>query len=184
MTIDNHDNSSCTFLYLPESVCVISPCFFQFFSIFVQRSWRSFSSFSAPLNPYSVISWPATRQSIMQQVIRCFITRNKPSVSLVVSLNECNQESRARACLPCQNVVIWSRSFGHFRFRERGYLLTIYININIYIIVSVLTASVFDFDQMTNDQMTACLKTYFFFLKYSRTAMKDSYLCSVKTMKQ
>ena len=23
-------------------------------------------------------------------------------------------------------VVIWSRSFGHFRFRERGYLLTIY----------------------------------------------------------
>ena len=82
-------------------------------------------------------------------------------------------------------VVIWSRSFGHFRFRERGYLLTIYINISIYIIVAVLTASVFDFDQMTNDQMTACLKKiYFFFLKYSRTAMKDSYLCSVKTMKQ
>ena len=23
-------------------------------------------------------------------------------------------------------AVIWSRSFGHFRFRERGYLLTIY----------------------------------------------------------
>ncbi len=110
---------------------------------------------------------------------------NKPSVSLVVSLNECNQESRERECLPCQNVVIWSRSFGHFRFRERGYLLTIYININIYIIVAVLTASVFDFDQMTNDQMTACLKkNFFFFLKYSRTAMKDSYLCSVKTMKQ
>ena len=59
-------------------------------------------------------------------------------------------------------VVIWSRSFGHFRFRERGYLLTIYININIYIIVVVLTASVFDFDQMTNDQMTACLKKIFF----------------------
>jgi len=59
--------------------------------------------------------------------------------------------------LPCQNVVIWSRSFGHFQLRERGYLLTIYININIYIIVAVLTASVFDFDQMTNDQMTACL---------------------------
>ena len=36
-----------------------------------------------------------------------------------------------------------------FRLRERGYLLTIYININIYIIVAVLTASVFDFDQMT-----------------------------------
>ena len=33
--------------------------------------------------------------------------------------------------------------FGHFRFRKRGHLLTI---INIYIIVAVLTASVFDFD--------------------------------------
>ena len=88
---------------------------------------------------------------------------NKPSVSLVVSLNECNQESRARECLPCQNVVIWSRSFGHFRFRERGYLLTIYININIYIIVVVLTASVFDFDQMTmtkNDRVSK--KKYIF----------------------
>ena len=82
-------------------------------------------------------------------------------------------------------VVIWSRSFGHFRFRERGYLLTIYININIYIIVAFLTASVFDFDQMTNDQMTA---SSICFLKNSRgnekklgkhscTAMKDSYLC-------
>ena len=28
-------------------------------------------------------------------------------------------------------VVIWSRSFGHFRFRERGYLLTIYKYLNI-----------------------------------------------------
>ena len=46
-------------------------------------------------------------------------------------------------------VVIWSRSFGHFRFRECGYLLTIYKYYNIYIIVVVLTASVFDFDQMT-----------------------------------
>ena len=54
-------------------------------------------------------------------------------------------------------VVIWSRSFWSFSTWERGYLLTIYININIYIIVAVLTASVFDFDQMTNDQMTACL---------------------------
>ncbi len=32
----------------------------------------------------------------------------------------------------------------HFRFRERGYLLTI---INIFIIVAVLTVSVFDFDK-------------------------------------
>ncbi len=31
MTIDNHDNVN--FLYLPDSVCTISPCFFQFFSI-------------------------------------------------------------------------------------------------------------------------------------------------------
>ena len=42
--------------------------------------------------------------------------------------------------------VIWS-----FSNRERGYLLTIYININIYIIVA-------DFDSvfsiLTNDQMT------------------------------
>jgi hypothetical protein len=56
-----------------------------------------------------------------------------------------------------QTVVIWSRSFWSFSTWERGYLLTIYINIYIYIIVAVLTASVFDFDQMTNDQMTACL---------------------------
>ena len=27
MTIDNHDNGSCTFLYLPKSVCTMSPCF-------------------------------------------------------------------------------------------------------------------------------------------------------------
>ena len=47
-------------------------------------------------------------------------------------------------------VVIWSWSFGHFRFRKRGYLLTIY-KYNIYIIVA-------DFDSpfsiLTNDQMT------------------------------
>ena len=55
------------------------------------------------------------------------------------------------------NAVIWSRSFGHFRFRERGYLLTIY-KYKIYIIVAVLTASFFDFDQMTNDQMTTTKK--------------------------
>ena len=43
--------------------------------------------------------------------------------------------------------------FGHFRFRKRGHLLTI-IKYIYFIIVAVLTASVFDFDQMTNDQMT------------------------------
>ena len=51
------------------------------------------------------------------------------------------------------NAVIWSRSFGHFRFRERVFY-SLYINIYIYIIVKFLTASFFDFDQMTNDQMT------------------------------
>jgi len=39
--------------------------------------------------------------------------------------------------------------FGHFQLRERDYFLTIYKYYNIYIIVAVLTASVFDFDQMT-----------------------------------
>ena len=35
--------------------------------------------------------------------------------------------------------------FGHFRFRKRGHLLTI-IKYKYFIIVAVLTASVFDFD--------------------------------------
>jgi hypothetical protein len=67
-------------------------------------------------------------------------------------------------------VKMWSFGqghFGHFRFRERGYLLTIYININIYIIVAVLTASVFDFDQMTMTKNDRVYKNYIFFLKYS-----------------
>ena len=41
--------------------------------------------------------------------------------------------------------------FGHFRFRERGHLLTI-IKYIYFIIVAVLTASVFDFDQNDLDQ--------------------------------
>ena len=75
---------------------------------------------------------------------------------------------------------MWSFGQGHFGHFQLGnaVICSLYININIYIIVAVLTASVFDFDQMTNDQMTASKK--YFFLKYSRTAMKDSYLCSVK----
>ena len=36
--------------------------------------------------------------------------------------------------------------FGHFRFRKRGHC-SLYINIYIYNIVAVLTASVFDFDK-------------------------------------
>ena len=67
--------------------------------------------------------------------------------------------------------VIWSFSIsGTWLFAHYN------ININIYIIVAVLSASVFDFDQMTNDQMTAYLKK---FLKHSRTAMKEYYLCVV-----
>ena len=45
--------------------------------------------------------------------------------------------------------------FGHFRFRERGHLLTIY---KLYI-VAVLTLSVFDFDHFDRDhcdQWRAC----------------------------
>ena len=67
-------------------------------------------------------------------------------------------------------IPLWSFGqghFGHFQLRERGYLLTIYININIYIIVAVLTASVFDFDQMTMTKNDRVYKNYIFFLKYS-----------------
>ena len=45
----------------------------------------------------------------------------------------------------------WSRSFGHFRYRERGYLLTIYKYI--YIIVADFDSICFSI--LTNDQMTA-----------------------------
>ena len=52
---------------------------------------------------------------------------------------------------------MWSFGQGHLVIFDFGnaVICSLYININIYIIVAVLTASVFDFDQMTNDQMTA-----------------------------
>ena len=55
--------------------------------------------------------------------------------------------------------------FGHFQLRERGYLLTIYKYYNIYIIVAVLTASVFDFDQMTMTKNDRVYKNYIFLPK-------------------
>ena len=51
MTIDNHGNGSCTFLYLPESVCVISPCFFQFFSILRPEVVVQLQLFLSPAEP-------------------------------------------------------------------------------------------------------------------------------------
>ena len=65
-----------------------------------------------------------------------------------------NFDSLGRKTIDCGHLVkvilvifnLGTRLFAHYN-----------ININIYIIVAVLTASVFDFDQMTNDQMTACL---------------------------
>ena len=60
--------------------------------------------------------------------------------------------------------------FGHFRFRKRGHLLTI-IKYIYFIIVAFLTASVFDFDQMTNDQMTRL--SFVFRVYYPRKSWMD-----------
>ena len=54
---------------------------------------------------------------------------------------------------------MWSFGQGHLVIFDFGNVVicSLYININIYIIVAVLTASVFDFDQMTmtkNDRVS------------------------------
>ena len=64
------------------------------------------------------------------------------------------------------NVVIWSWSFGHFRFRERGHC-SLYINNKLFIYSGEFWQSVFDFDQMTLtkwprlDTQLFCEKTIF-----------------------
>ena len=86
-----------------------------------------------------------------EQVARYF-------TSSTVRLNDgsgCQPKNRPTYFYPCRFhlsniVVIWSRSFGQNRFRERGHC-SLYININIYIIVADFDSQ---FSILTNDQMT------------------------------
>ena len=99
-------------------------------------------------------------------------------------MEECFSNCHMAPNSPFFNVVIWSRSFGHFRFRKRGHC-SLYIN-RIFIYSGEFWQSVFDFDQMTLTKwprqytLNLLWENYFFLVKYSWTAMKMLYLCNVK----
>ena len=63
-----------------------------------------------------------------------------------------------------QSVVIWSRSFGQNQFRERGHC-SLYININIYIIVADFDSLFSILTKMTMTTLTATRPRFFYGLK-------------------
>ena len=61
-------------------------------------------------------------------------------------------------------LVIWSRSFGQNQFRERGHC-SLYININIYIIVADFDSLFSILTKMTMTTLTATRPRFFYGLK-------------------